>query len=171
MAHQRLEAVAPGKKLHVIEVARDTAQAQQIVAWAIAEGRSVMKAAIEVMVVMRPLIDEILARGHKTIVNGMTGGLLWGVGREDQMLRRRKGEKAWTAARRFSLAYDVAGYPPIAYKDGILAVGWLADQKPPLDQCDRQGPARVGPQDDSRSMQPFDNKVTFPLTALIFSMD
>ena len=30
------------------------------------------------------------------------------------MLRRRKGEKAWTAARRFSLAYDIAGYPPIA---------------------------------------------------------
>ena len=53
-------------------------------------------------------------RERTVLVNGMTGGLLWGVGCEDQMLRRRKGEKAWTAARRFSLAYDIAGYPPIA---------------------------------------------------------
>lgn len=53
-------------------------------------------------------------RARTAIVNGMTGGLLWGVGREDQILRRKKGEAAWTAARRFSLAYEAAGYPPIA---------------------------------------------------------
>jgi hypothetical protein len=43
----------------------------------------------------------------------MAGGALWGVSKEDTMLRRRSGEQAWTASRRMNAAYDVAGYPPV----------------------------------------------------------
>jgi hypothetical protein len=50
---------------------------------------------------------------EKTVINGMAGGALWGVSKEDTMLRRRAGEQAWTASRRMNAAYDVAGYPPV----------------------------------------------------------
>ena len=67
-AAQRLAALCPGKPLHVIDVPRSVTRACDIAHWTIESATAVLKTAVEVMVVMDPLLFEVACRGHKTVL-------------------------------------------------------------------------------------------------------
>lgn len=129
-AKARHEKVAPHIPFRTIEIVRDPNVAIETIDWTINRARSVLKTSIEVMVLVKPVLDSLADEGAKAVINGMTGGLLWGVSREGQILRRKQGEAAWTAQRRFDLEYDRAGYPPVATRLGRLrcqelGIAWI----------------------------------------------
>ena len=80
--HQQL---CPSVPFEVIEIPRSLSQAHEIATWCIENSGSVLKTAIECMVPMKPFIDGVLERGYRTLVQGMSGGLLWGVGRQEMI--------------------------------------------------------------------------------------
>ena len=71
---------------------------------------------------MRPFIDGVIARGYRTLLNGMSGGMLWGVGRQAMMqlanVSKDKGDAAglkhWQDLKVRWLEYERTGFPPNA---------------------------------------------------------
>ena len=71
---------------------------------------------------MKPFIEGVIGRGYRTLLNGMSGGLLWGVGRQAMMqlhnVSVEHGDAAglahWQALKRRWLVYEHTGFPPNA---------------------------------------------------------
>jgi hypothetical protein len=121
-AAARHQTLCPQIPFEVIEVPRTLGQAHDIATWCIENSGSVLKTAIECMVPMRPFIDGVIARGYRTLLNGMSGGMLWGVGRQAMMQLHNvsiehgdaAGLKHWQALKRRWLEYERTGFPPNA---------------------------------------------------------
>ena len=101
---------------------RERTGAHEIATWCIENSGSVLKTAIECAVPMRPFIDGVIARGYRTLLNGMSGGMLWGVGRQAMMqlanVSKEKGDAAglkhWQDLKVRWLEYERTGFPPNA---------------------------------------------------------
>ena len=121
-ARARAAQLCPQIPFEVIEVPRTLGRAHDIATWCIESSGSVLKTAIECMVPMRPFIDAVMARGYRTLLQGMSGGLLWGVGRQAMMqlhnVSMDKGDAAglahWQELKRRWLEYERTGFPPNA---------------------------------------------------------
>lgn len=72
----------PKIPLHRICIERDEDKAIAATRWCIDTAEAALKTAIEVMVVMYHALPMIRDLGYTCVLNGMTGGILWGVGRE-----------------------------------------------------------------------------------------
>ena len=110
---------------------RERTGAHDIATWCIENSGSVLKTAIECAVPMRPFIDGVIARGYRTLLNGMSGGMLWGVGRQAMMqlanVSKDKGDAAglqhWQDLKVRWLEYERTGFPPNATRDLQLVHG------------------------------------------------
>lgn len=106
----------------IIAVPRTLGQAHDIATWCIESSGSTLKTAIECMVPMKPFIEGVIARGYRTLLNGMSGGMLWGVGRQAMMqlynVSVEQGDAAglahWQQLKRRWLEYERTGFPPNA---------------------------------------------------------
>ena len=109
-------------RFEVIPVPRKISAAHDIANWCISKSGSTLKTAIEYAVPMKPFIDAVLERGYRTLLQGMSGGLLWGVGRQAMMqlhtVSHEKGDAAglahWQNLKRRWLEYERTGFPPNA---------------------------------------------------------
>ena len=63
---------------------------------------------------MKPFVEQLIAKGHRTFLNGISGGLLWGVGRHAMMELVKAGLPAWQEQKRRWMKYEFEGFPPNA---------------------------------------------------------
>lgn len=114
----------PDLSFEVLHVPRTFEATVKTVEWCIDFSGASLKTAIEVMVMVKPAVEELKRRGYQTILNGMTGGVLWGLGKEDVFARSRDGEIGWQKVREENLAYEYSGFPPNATR---VARGYCQD--------------------------------------------
>lgn len=122
VAELRWQEMCPQIPFEIIAGPRKISAAHDVANWCIEASGSTLKTAIECSIVMKPFIDQVLARGYRTLLNGMSGGMLWGVGRQAMMQLHRvsleKGDAAglkhWQDLKRRWLEYERTGFPPNA---------------------------------------------------------
>ena len=109
-AELRWQEICPHVRFEIIPVPRKISAAHDIANWCISKSGSTLKTAIECAVPMKPFIDAVLERGYRTLLQGMSGGLLWGVGRQAMMqLHRVSHEKGDAAGLRTGRTSSAAG--------------------------------------------------------------
>jgi hypothetical protein len=129
LARIRAKAVAPEAPFERIAVPRSETYAQETMEWVIRRSGASVKSAIEVMMVMRHVIDSLKGK-HPAIVTSMASGCLWGLSRENCFEYSRTGDEGWTKARKIDYAWEFNGYPPNATRVSRdycseLGIEWL----------------------------------------------
>jgi len=113
-AEARAAVVAPGYPFAHVAIDRDADRAKAVAASAIRLLGNPLKTGVEVAQMVIPLVDHLQAAGYTAVVNGMTGGTLWGVTKETVFAHHKGGHTAWQAARLHGLAVELDDQYPTA---------------------------------------------------------
>lgn len=73
-----------------------------------------VKTAIEVSLLMKPLLHNLAASGCKRVLNGMNADNLWGMSKRCNITFQEEGLVGWNYIRLTDLTWDQAYYPPTA---------------------------------------------------------